>query len=94
MLRCKWTTGLACACGLLWTLPALAQDKPAAETPKAAKGSSKAEDVKKPAAAEADAEKMAEMMKKCMEYATPGEHHKHLDPFVGKWEFQLRWWMS
>ena len=94
MMRCKWTFGLACACGLLWTLPALAQEKQPPDTRKPSETPSKAEDAKKPAAAQADAEKMAEMMKRCMEYATTGEHHNHLDPFVGQWGFQLRWWMS
>jgi hypothetical protein len=35
-----------------------------------------------------------EMMKKCMEYGTPGEAHKRLEPMVGKWEYEFRWWMG
>lgn len=35
-----------------------------------------------------------EMMKKWMEYATPGEHHKHLDAMVGTWKLDLKWWMA
>ena len=31
-------------------------------------------------------EEEKEMMKKWMEYATPGENHKYLEYFVGKWE--------
>ena len=50
----------------------------------------------KPAAAgakpgEANAE---EMMKKQQEYSTPGVGHKVLDPLVGEWEVQMRFWMS
>jgi hypothetical protein len=33
-----------------------------------------------------------EMMKKWQEYATPGAHHKHLEPLVGKWTYELKWW--
>jgi hypothetical protein len=35
---------------------------------------------------------MQEMMKKWMEVATPGEAHKHLGQFVGKWETVTRMW--
>jgi hypothetical protein len=35
---------------------------------------------------------MQEMMKKWMESATPGEAHKRLEPFVGKWETAIRMW--
>ena len=37
---------------------------------------------------------MKEEMKKWMEYATPGEHHKKLDYFVGEWDYTIKWWMS
>jgi len=47
----------------------------------------KGKDAAKPAAAD-----MQEMMKKWMECATPGEAHKHLDHFVGKWETLIRLW--
>jgi hypothetical protein len=36
---------------------------------------------------------MQEMMKKFAEIATPGEAHKHLGQFVGKWDtFTRMWW--
>ena len=37
---------------------------------------------------------MQEMMKKYMEAATPGEGHKYLDQFVGKWDVVVRAWMD
>lgn len=37
---------------------------------------------------------MQEMMKKWMESATPGEPHKVLGQFVGKWETASRMWME
>lgn len=37
---------------------------------------------------------MQEMMKKWMEVATPGEAHKHLDYFVGKWDTTSRMWFE
>jgi hypothetical protein len=37
---------------------------------------------------------MQEMMKKWMEVATPGEPHKLLNQFVGKWEIVARMWMD
>lgn len=37
-----------------------------------------------------DEAKMAEMMKLC----EPGDHHKHLEPFVGKWDFTMKWWSA
>ena len=37
---------------------------------------------------------MQEMMKKWMEAATPGEGHKYLGQFVGKWDVVLRAWMD
>jgi hypothetical protein len=40
-----------------------------------------------------DAE-MAEVMKKFEEYGTVGEHHKYLEPLVGKWNYTMKWWMS
>jgi hypothetical protein len=33
-----------------------------------------------------------EMMKKFMEFATPGEGHKLLEPLVGKWDVVTRMW--
>ncbi|HKG20448.1 MAG TPA: DUF1579 domain-containing protein [Blastocatellia bacterium] len=35
-----------------------------------------------------------EMVKKWTEAATPGEPHKLLDQFVGKWEVSMRMWME
>ena len=37
---------------------------------------------------------MQEMMKKWMEFATPGAAHKFLDVFTGKWETSVRMWMA
>jgi hypothetical protein len=37
---------------------------------------------------------MQEMMKKWMEAATPGEPHKLLSQFVGKWDTLTRMWMD
>ena len=50
----------------------------------------------KPAAAGAKAAEpnMEEMIKKQQEYATPGAGHKVLDPLVGEWEVQARFWMG
>jgi Protein of unknown function (DUF1579) len=33
-----------------------------------------------------------EMMAKMMEYATPGEGHKALEPLVGNWDYTVTWW--
>jgi hypothetical protein len=50
----------------------------------------------KPAAggAKAGEPNMEEMMKKQQEYSTPGAGHKVLDPLVGEWEVQARFWMA
>src|SRR5215216_3744223 len=37
---------------------------------------------------------MQEMMKKWMEFASPGAAHKFLDAFIGKWETSMRMWMA
>ena len=37
---------------------------------------------------------MEAMMKKWEEIATPGEHHKMLDQFVGTWDVTSRMWME
>jgi Protein of unknown function (DUF1579) len=47
---------------------------------------SREKDAAKPAA------DMQEMMKKWMEFAAPGQAHKHLDYFVGKWDTAVRMW--
>ena len=49
---------------------------------------SKEKDAAKPSA------EMQEMMKKWAECATPGQAHKHLDYFVGKWDTAVRLWME
>lgn len=36
-------------------------------------------------------QKMMEMWEAAM---TPGEHHKHLEQFVGTWDLTMKWWMS
>lgn len=36
----------------------------------------------------------AEWMEVWMEAGTPGEHHKHLQPMVGKWNAQVKWRMD
>ncbi len=48
-----------------------------------------------PSAADAEAQKkMEEMMAAWMKYAAPGEHHKHLEPMLGKWEYVGEWRMG
>ena len=37
---------------------------------------------------------MEEMMKKWQAAATPGPAHKALDPLVGEWNVEARWWMA
>lgn len=48
--------------------------------------------------ASADEKKMSpeeqQMMKKWMEYATPGEGHKVLEQFVGDWDYTVKWWAA
>lgn len=36
----------------------------------------------------------AAMMETWMKMGTPGEHHKHLDVFIGKWNYVIKWRMS
>jgi hypothetical protein len=74
------------------------QEKPKAE--KKTKDAEKAKPAQKEAekpkakAAEPPAIDMEEMMKKWMEFATPGEAHKALEPLVGKWDIVMKFWMS
>ncbi len=92
-----WARGLVCLCGLFIAAAAIAQEKKPAEGPKKAEPQKKVEEAKKPGdkpAGQPTDEQMAEMMKRMQEYATPGEHHKHLDALVGKWENVVRWWMQ
>jgi len=37
---------------------------------------------------------MQEMMKKWMDAASPGEHHKALEHFIGKWDTACKMWME
>ena len=37
-------------------------------------------------------EKEKEMWKTMARYASPGEHHKHLEALVGDWTYTLEWW--
>ena len=37
---------------------------------------------------------MREEMKAWVELAKPGEHHAHLDPFVGRWRGRIKMWMA
>ncbi len=39
-------------------------------------------------------EKMAAMQAEWAKIAAPGEHHKHLDYFVGKWKTTTKMWMA
>jgi hypothetical protein len=103
MSRRMWVGGLACVFGLaLLTATASGQDKKPDQPPKKPEAPKKADEPKK-AEAGKPGEKpeagtpggaMEEMMKKMMEYGTPGEAHKRMEPLVGKWEFEMRWWMS
>ena len=45
-------------------------------------------DDKKPSAQE------QAMMEAFMKHATPGPHHKALEPFVGDWTYHARFWMA
>jgi len=59
-------------------VPALGQEKQASKP--------EAGSEKKPSA--------AEMMARMMEFAKPGENHKHLQELVGTWSYAVKWWMS
>jgi hypothetical protein len=83
---------------------ASAQEKKPGAEPKKPDAPRK-EEAKKPAAPQGDKPADAkgrpemtpaqeEMMKKWMEYATPGEGHKKLEPMVGKWDYEVRMWMD
>jgi len=41
-----------------------------------------------------DPAEQARMMAEWMKLATPGEHHKHLEYFVGKWKSKTKVWMG
>jgi len=97
-----WARGLAGLCSLIVCAAVVsAQEKKPGEEPKKVEPQKKVEEAKKlagqgekPAAGQPQDAAMVEMMKKMMEFATPGEFHKRLEPLVGKWEYTARWWMS
>lgn len=33
-------------------------------------------------------------MEAMMKHMMPGPHHKHLEPLVGKWTYEMKWWMA
>lgn len=39
-------------------------------------------------------EEMQAMMAEMMQYATPGEHHKHIASLAGNWDFKMRFHMA
>ncbi len=41
-----------------------------------------------------DPAEMARMMAEYMKLSQPGEHHKHLNQFVGKWKLKTKMWMA
>jgi len=95
-----WARGVVWLCSLVVCAAVVsAQEKKPGEEPKKIDPQKVLEEGKKllgqgekPAAGQPTDEKMAEMMKKMEAYATPGEHHKHLDAMAGKWEVVVRWW--
>jgi hypothetical protein len=92
-----WARGVVCLCSLFIAATAIAQEKKPAEGPKKTEPPKKVEEAKQPGdqpVGQPSDEQMAEMMKRAQEYATPGEHHKHLDAMAGKWENTIRWWMQ
>jgi len=102
MTRRMWVWSLAGLCSLLMVAAVTAQEKKPSDEPKKPDVPKKAEEAKKPeapksdkpAAGKPDDAKMAELTKKWVEYATPGEAHKRLDALVGKWAYENRWWMG
>jgi hypothetical protein len=105
MTQRMWARGLAGLCGLLLCAGvAYAQEKKPGEAPNKPDAPKK-EEAKKPEAPKAEKPEagkgqpemdpaMVEMMKKWQEFATPGEFHKHLEPLVGKWTYEVHWQMS
>ncbi len=72
--------GLSLA-GALLLSNSVAQDKPSASTTKAA-------------SAKEAAPNMEEMTKQWEAIAAPGAAHKALEPLVGEWNVEARWWMA
>jgi len=73
---------LPAVAAILFGTPVLADDKTASTDNKPAKTQDGA------------APNMDEIMKKWQAYATPGPDHKILDPLVGEWDVQARYWMG
>lgn len=100
MLRGKWIVAVAGVLMAALAVNVVAQDKakPTGDKAKDATGTVKpAGDAAKGAADKAagDAAAMGdEMMKKMMEAAAPGPHHKHLAPMVGKWTYTTKMWFA
>ena len=72
----------ACAASVALVSVALSQDK---EKPRAAQAAAKADAPAQPDPAAAQA---------AMEGMNPGPMHKHLEPFVGKWNTTMQLWMA
>ncbi len=97
-----WARGLVCLCSLVVCAAVVsAQEKKPGEEPKKIEPQKIVDQAKKllgqdekPAAGQPQDAAMAEMMKKMQEYATPGEHHKHLDAMAGKWDIVSHFWMQ
>lgn len=103
MNRRTWVLGVVCmlsagfsAATALGQEPRPGQEPAKPAVPKKAEEPKKPEvgkPVEKPEAGKPSPE-MEEMMKKIMELGAPGESHKRLEPLVGKWELDIRTWMS
>jgi len=96
-----------CAATALWNSAVYSQTrdekkpaaaKPAASTaPAAAKPADKPAYATPPTAAKPADDKIAaadEMMKKMMEYSTPGKEHEALKPLIGSWTCAVKFWMA
>src|SRR5438045_444988 len=65
---------------ILFTNSSFAEDKTASDKPGAAQSNAGAD--------------MEEMTKRWEAYATPGVNHKTLEPLVGQWTVEARFWMG
>lgn len=95
-------------CGLAWLLAlalvtgfASGQEKKPSEEPKKLAAPQKVEPPQTPEAGKPGEKPEAGMLggdieefKRMMEYGTPGEGHARLEPLVGTWRDESRWWMS